>query len=322
VPLVVALQPSGGSPSEFEARSRLDAVAARNGFVVAYLASPPPVGRAWLLTDMPSNLAYISSQIASLTATENIDPRRVYVTGFSAGATMAFFAGCQLSHQVDGIAVVSGAMRFSDPCKLAHPVSEMLVIGTNDAIPIGGSARLLSASQVSSLWRSLDGCAASSSSSASGTVSAQSFSHCRDGSGVSLYVIQGGTHQWPRGGSAGPDGSFDAAQAVWAFFAAHPGSSSTRIPASLRSVQISQRGRTRSVTAALALDGGASAAAGLSRGGRTAASTHAHLAGRTTSLSLAVPAGASAGAYVLTIRLTDPYGRHLTLTRSLALPAA
>ncbi len=222
--MVLALHASGGDPASFESVSGLDAVANQHGFVVAYLGSLEPASPAWTLVDMKANLAYISAETKRLIASENIDPRRVYVTGFSAGATMAFFVGCELSSQVDGIAPVSGAMRVSDPCQLSHPVSELLVIGTDDAIPFNGTARLLSAAAVTAKWRAMDGCARESSSAAQGPVAEQTSNRCRGASGVGLYVIPGGTHQWPGAkGEAGPDAGFDAAQAVWSFFAAHPG---------------------------------------------------------------------------------------------------
>ncbi len=223
VPLLVALHPSGGSPSSFESTTGLDAVADRYGFVVAYLGSLAPVSPAWLLVDMPSNLAYVSAEIKSLTASENIDPKRVYVTGFSAGATMAYFVGCRLSSQVDGIASVSGAMRFVDLCHVSHPISELEVIGTKDLIPIGGSARLLSDAQVAARWRRLDGCGSHSSAAVRGPVEEVTWSRCKGANGVALYVIEGGTHQWPGSGASGSDSRFPAAQAVWAFFAAHTG---------------------------------------------------------------------------------------------------
>jgi polyhydroxybutyrate depolymerase len=222
VPLVIALNPSGGLPAKFEATTGLDVVARQHGFVVAYLGSLAPALPAWQFTDMPQNLAYIGSEIRSLTASENIDPKRVYVTGFSAGATMAYFIGCQLSSLVDGIAPVSGAMRFTDRCHLSHSVSELEVIGTSDAIPIAGSARLLSDGQVSARWRRLDGCLSRSRATVSGPVTEQTWSQCKGSSGVGLYVIDHGTHQWPGLRASGTDARFSAASAVWAFFAAHP----------------------------------------------------------------------------------------------------
>jgi polyhydroxybutyrate depolymerase len=222
VPLVIALHASGGYPATFEATSGLDAVADRHGFVVAYLGSLAPASPAWLLIDMPQNLAYISAEIESLTASQNIDPRRVYVTGFSAGATMAFFVGCRLSRQVDAIAAVSGAMRFTDLCRISHPVSELEVIGTKDAIPIDGTARLLSDAQVAARWRALDGCTPRSTTVLRGPTEEREWGQCKSASGVALDVVHGGTHQWPAPAASGTDSQFPAAQAAWAFFAAHP----------------------------------------------------------------------------------------------------
>jgi polyhydroxybutyrate depolymerase len=225
VALVVALHGSGGTPPTFETATGLDAVANRHGFVVAYLGSPRPTAPAWRGVELSRNLAYISSEVRSVTASENIDPRRVYVTGFSAGATMAFFVGCRLSSLVDGIAPVSGAMRFADRCHPSHPVSELEIIGTSDAIPVSGSALLLSTAQVAARWRKLDGCSSQLGRAVIGSAQVHSWSRCNRRSGVGLYVIKGGTHQWPGPSAEGPDSRLPAAEAVWAFFAAHPGGS-------------------------------------------------------------------------------------------------
>ena len=216
-PMVVALHASGGTATSFETVSGLDAVAQRHGFVVAYL------GGNWALSLLSSNLAYIKSEIKSLINSQNIDPQRVYVTGFSAGASMTFVVGCQFSSLIAGIAPVSGAMRFSDPPCRPKPESELLVIGSNDVIPFGGSSRLLSASSEEARWRKADKCTRSSRAGASGPVTEQTWSHCKGRVAVGLYVVQGGNHQWPGNPSAtGPDAQFNAASAVWAFFAAHP----------------------------------------------------------------------------------------------------
>ena len=81
VPLVIALHESGGNPQEFEQSTGLDAAADKHGFVVAYIGDLAPGSPAWTLVNMPTNLAYVSSEITQLTAQQNIDPTRVYVTG-------------------------------------------------------------------------------------------------------------------------------------------------------------------------------------------------------------------------------------------------
>lgn len=313
VPLVIALHESGGNPQEFEQSTGLDAAADKHGFVVAYLADLAPASPAWTLVNMPANLAYVSSEITQLTAQQNIDPKRVYVTGFSAGATMTFFVGCQLSSQVDGIAVASGAMRFSDPCKLAHPVSELLFIGTNDAIPLNGSAVLLSAAQVAARWRGLDSCTAQSSSSTAGPVTQTVWNSCDDSAGVELDVTAGGTHQWPANG----------AERVWAFFAAHPGMSATAPSAALSSVAVHRSRAKLSVQAAFSV-GEAQVALRVTvkRGGHTVTSKAFTLARSThQAVVLQLPAKAAGGRYSLSLALMDSYGRRLTAVRSVTVPS-
>ncbi len=315
-PLVIGLHGSGTSPSVFEHVSGLDAVADEHGFVVAYLSSPMPTSPAWTLTDMPANLAYVSSEISRLTSEQNIDPNRVFVTGFSAGATMSFFVGCQLSSRVAGIAPVSGAMRFTDPCTLAHPVSELSIIGTNDVIPINGSARLLSADAVAERWRGMNSCTSQSSSSAVGPVTATAWNTCNDSSGVGLNVVSGGTHQWPRG-------QYNAAEAIWAFFAAHPGTPTTAPSARLSSLAVRRSGLKRSVRAVFNVPETAVALrVTLTRQGHLVASKALTLA-RTPNypLVLQLPVKAPGGRYSLTVSLADSYGRRATVVRTFTVPA-
>lgn len=218
VPLVIALHASGGDPAGFETTSGWDAVADEHGFVVAYLGSAAP---AWKYV---SNVAYISAEIHSLTARYNIDPHRVYVTGFSAGAYISYFVGCRLSGTVAAIAPVSGVM-VSQHCNPAHPVSELTIIGTHDIIPLAGTPRFPAPAKVTALWRRLDRCPATRpKTTVTGPTSEQTWSSCAAGSAVGFYVINGGVHVYP--GAPGlpasdPSASYDASEAVWSFFAAH-----------------------------------------------------------------------------------------------------
>jgi polyhydroxybutyrate depolymerase len=328
VPLLIALHASGGSPSWFEQVSQLDTVADRYGFVVAYLSSRTPTAPAWRFANQADDLAYIRAEIQRLVVAQNIDPKRVYATGFSAGATMSFFVGCLLSKYVSGIAVVSGAMRFTDTCTLAHPVSELLVIGTKDVIPFEGTPILLSADQVAAKWRALDTCTGPATTSTDGPVDESVWTSCDDRAAVGLDVVQNGNHQWPGGPkSSGADAKFDAADALWAFFTAHPGPTSLTVPsASLKAVSVHATGAKRwiegvvaaagsRVTARLALRRAAPGAAA-----RTVA--HSVARGTTGRLLVRLPAAAPAGRYALTLTLADAYGRTATTTRTVTLPAA
>ena len=324
VPLLIGLHARGATPQLFEQTSGLDAVADAHGFVVAYLSSLKPTSPAWTRADMPANLAYVSAAIAQLIDDQNIDSNRVYVTGFSAGATMAFNVGCQLSAQVAGIAPVSGAMRFSDPpCKLAHPVAELSIIGTRDAIPINGSDVLLSANAVAARWRELNSCTTRSGTSTNGPATAANWSNCNDWSSVGLTVIQGGGHQWPGAPQAtGPDKQYNAAEAIWTFFAAHPGTPTTAPTASLSSLTMRRLGHKRWVQAAFSSrESTVALQLTLKRGSRPVSTKRFMLErGPRSQVTVQVPVAAPGGRYSLTVALVDAYGRRLTAARTVTIP--
>jgi polyhydroxybutyrate depolymerase len=321
VPLVIALHASGGTPALFEAKTGWDSVAAAHGFVVAYLGSAAP---AW---KDPSNVTYISSMIDQIKASQNIDPRRVYVTGFSAGAYISYSVGCRLSNQVAAIAPVSDGM-VSQSCHLARPVSELTIIGTNDLIPLQGvvlrsGTTFPAATAVAQRWRGLDNCSGQSpNTSRVGPVTQQTWGSCADGSAVGLYVIQGGIHTYPgaAGTPAGPDAQYNATNAIWAFFAAHASGSLTRPSASLSSVRVLGSGSQRAVRATLALAEAVSVHGTITAGRRTIAGGNFQL-GRSGAASLALRVGSAAsGSYTLRLKIRDSYGRAGTITRTIQLP--
>ena len=71
------------------------------------------------------------------------DPRRVYITGFSNGASMSFLAAAKLPHRIAAIAPVAGAC-WIDPGTLKPPVPMLYITGTEDPLNLieGGSPRL------------------------------------------------------------------------------------------------------------------------------------------------------------------------------------
>jgi polyhydroxybutyrate depolymerase len=324
VPLVLAFHPTGGSPQGFQAMSHLDSAADRYGFVVAYLSAPTPTKPAWKPDQLPQNAPYVIAQIRQLLTTQNIDPRRVYATGFSAGATMAFEIGCRPSIPLAGIAVVSGAMlNDSPPCRIAHPVSELLVLGTRDAIPIAGGPKVLPAATEQATWRRLNHCAARSSNSVQGAVTMTTWSDCDDDAAVAYYEIAGGTHQWPSPQSGGPDGQLDAADAVWSFFAAHPGPTSLSAPsASLRRLTARSSGKRRWLEAVVAA-GKAGVTVRLSAratGAARRSSSVRIVRGAVAKAVLHLPLRAAGGRYAVTVTFSDGYGRSSRVARSVTVP--
>lgn len=323
VPLVIALHGSPGTPTTMQGTTHFEQVADEHGFEVAYLGSPCPSSWKNVSVDVP----YISSEIDQLEAAGNVDPKRVYVTGVSAGGYATYFVGCGISSKVAAIAVVSSAMLNSvKTCPLTHPVSELTIIGTNDAIPIDGGPNLRGAAPTENLWATLDGCSgAPSASQLTPATQATTWSRCTNGTSVGLYVIQGGHHTWP--GTYGlapsdPDSQYNASEGIWAFFAAHPETGSLAAPvASLTSVHYARAGKRRRVLASFSLGESVTVIETLSAHRLVFTTSVFHL-GRSSLVSpvLGVPRRAKRGNYSLNIRIVDFYGRSLTLQRNVRVP--
>ncbi len=220
VPLVIGLYGATGCPQCMEGLTKFEGVAREHGFVVAYPGSntDPP----WHST---GDIGYFRALIDGVTKSQNIDPKRVYVAGFSAGGRETYYAACKLSSKIAAIAVVSAVMR-QYPCPLSHPISELTIGGSTEPLAFG-NARLPSLAQVAAHWRSLDGCSAQTTlhKSQVANVTQRTWGPCRGGTVVAYYLVQGGTHNWP--GTYGvspsaPDGQWKASEGVWSFFAAHP----------------------------------------------------------------------------------------------------
>jgi polyhydroxybutyrate depolymerase len=121
--LVVALHGSGESGLEFEQHTQMDTTSEADGFAVAYPDGSPTVRAGYLRqwnwyfngnpspTDvLPDDVAFIRQLITSLQGTLHANPKKIYVTGVSAGGLMAVRAGVEISDLVAAIAPLSGAL--------------------------------------------------------------------------------------------------------------------------------------------------------------------------------------------------------------------
>jgi polyhydroxybutyrate depolymerase len=228
VPLLIALYGVGGSPTSMMRATRFNQLADAHGFVVAYPGSADRA-KPWRPAAWPSDLRYISAMIDRLRLRDNIDPRRVYVVGFSNGGAFTFAVGCRLSSKVAAIVPVSAVMnpKIEAPCALSHPVSELSVIGNADGRYNGFPPQVLSAEQTAATWRAKNGCPSTQPARVAqvGSAIEQTWSPCAAGSAVGLYTIQGGTHIYPEDAEfnlppSNPDGRFNASSEIWAFLSA------------------------------------------------------------------------------------------------------
>lgn len=254
-PLVVALHGLGGSGANIIDQGRWAAAADRHGFIVIgpdgtvehpdrrarFFRNP----RSWNAGEETGSSAatrgiddagFIRALIEAWIKSGRADPDRIYVTGFSNGAGMAFRVGAELSDLVAAIAPVSNAL-LTPVDRLARPVSLIMIWG--DADPLnpygggkvkrtGGTVERPGAKASLAEWKSLLACAEPARQEDVGSgVALISYDRCDGGSAAQLYSISGMGHQWPGGMvmlraiSGQGSNALDATETIWSFFAAH-----------------------------------------------------------------------------------------------------
>ena len=242
-PLVIMLHGGGGNSENGARMSGFNALADREGFVVAY---PDGSGRRRLLTwnaghccayamqEGIDDVQFLSDLIDDLVKRGIASQRRIYVTGMSNGAMMSFRAGRELSHKVAAIAPVVGAM-FGDEPAAASPVAALIITGGKDAnVPWKGGygdlprwrkspadAPYAPAAAAFDYWARVNDCAARSVTRSSAIHQQEDGERCR--APVTWVHLHDSGHAWPggeRGSKRGdkPVTVYDASEAIWAFF--------------------------------------------------------------------------------------------------------
>ncbi len=235
MPLVIVLHGATQSNVSAERMSGMSTLADEEGFVAVY---PAGTGNAptwnsgaccaYAMRNNVDDIGFLRALISKLKQDYAIDGKRIYVTGISNGGMMSYRAACEMSDVVAAIAPVEGALDV--PCKPSAPVSVIVFHGTADhLVPFdGGTTPYQMGSRRSDMpvadavgfWVKEDGCSPKPIHEETSEVHIDTYSGCKDGTGVALYAIQGGHHLWP--GTAISRVSLPATDVMWKFFAEHP----------------------------------------------------------------------------------------------------
>ena len=269
-PLVVFLHGTGGTAEWADDEAGWSALAGREGFALALPEGLPPHPdqppkfltnpRRWndgrgvrnpepgtrsddtpdvLPPSTADDVAFLGAVIDDAVGRAKADPRRVYLSGFSNGAGMAFRAATGLADKLAAVAPVAGYNRVPEGERPSRPVPTLFAIGTADPLvpPRGGEVRnpwehrLVRRSPVAAgldRWAGLIGCRTPPEVVAE-----------RDGVREEVYpgpvpfrvvTIEGLGHHWPGGKGrlnhrlAGPPSDrWDATARVWEWFASVSG---------------------------------------------------------------------------------------------------
>jgi polyhydroxybutyrate depolymerase len=188
------------------------------------------------------DVAFVQKIIEDLDADFSMDANRIFATGFSNGASMAFRVGVELSGAFAAIGPIAGAL-WLDGFTLDEPVSLIYITGTEDTLnPLdGGQPRLVSGEILNEKekppvqahmdkWSGALGCDETPFPLATiPGILGESYANCLDPADIVYYRIEGMGHTWPGGVSLLPEtvvgktsDLMDATQTLWDFFQDHP----------------------------------------------------------------------------------------------------
>ncbi len=228
-PLVVFLHYSGGTGRSAAPGTGLDAEAERGRFIVVYPdAAESSQWNAGIccgaaVSDGVDDVAFINRLIDRLSSEYRVDSSRIYVWGISNGGMMAYRIGCEMSERIAAIASSAGPL-VVERCQPVRPVSVVHFHSIADErSPFKGGMRpgppsfvSLAIPTIIERWREFDSCSASPVIEQIGAVTKTSSKGCRDGTEVTLYTAEQGSHGLPLDVA-----SRNITRLVLDFFAAH-----------------------------------------------------------------------------------------------------
>jgi polyhydroxybutyrate depolymerase len=221
LPLVLDLHGSGGTSTGQAGTSRFEALAQREGFLVATLQADQE--RRWnvpVADGRADDVQYVSDVIDHVAARACTDRERVYATGFSGGGRMSSLLACRASDRIAAIAPMAG-LRWPGPCDgRAIPVLTLHGLAdpqnTYDGRVEGRNGEWVeSVPEALAGWAGHNGCKPDAIlEDPPGPLSTLRYEGCKDGAEVRLIRIDGLQHTWARD-------EIDATAVMWEFFARH-----------------------------------------------------------------------------------------------------
>lgn len=258
LPVVIMLHGAGGSANEALSMGQWREKADKEGFFAVALDGTPLFprlpqnfltnpqlwndgsGRGAPSTSKADDIGFVSTVIDNLISQAGADQKRIYVTGFSNGASMTWRVGAELATKVAAIAPVSGHLWLQAP-KLDYAVSVLFIAGTADPLnPINGGPALdpwLRTNTVKppmsdslTAWTKALNCVGDPELILDQAgVQETAYQACDGNAKAVYYVIEGMGHNWPGGintlpvSLVGPrSNKINATDVIWKFFQDHP----------------------------------------------------------------------------------------------------
>lgn len=248
VPLLFAMHGGGGNMDlqADDAKYGLISKSEQQGFVVVFPNGYSKLPGGKLATWNAGNccaaardaqiddVGFIREVLTRVTQQVNVDYKRIYATGMSNGAMMAYRLACEMSEVFSGIAAVAGTDNTRS-CEPEMPVSVLHIHAKNDSHVLfngGAGPDSVRASQVTDYvsvantivkWTKKSACGLPPKRTLDTPAAfCQVYAPCSGGSEVQLCVTETGGHSWPGGekgrGNEPPSQAISAVDVMWDFF--------------------------------------------------------------------------------------------------------
>jgi polyhydroxybutyrate depolymerase len=255
-PAVLLLHGAGGTATLAMGNTGWTGVADREGLLLVYPEgtrrdpkAPPAFlqnpqawndgsGRGHTAKSGVDDVGFLAALIDALLGSHRVDPARLYLAGFSNGASMTFRAGAELAGRLAAIGPVAGHCWVSPPAA-DTPVPALMIYGGVDPLnPVdGGEVKTPWGTveyhppvlQSFDRWRTFNGCGGAPAPLARETgIREFRATGCPASAEVRCLIVDDLGHHWPGGPRllppwvAGPASTrLDGAAALWGFFRTH-----------------------------------------------------------------------------------------------------
>jgi polyhydroxybutyrate depolymerase len=229
LPLVVLLHGTDVSAATEMTFTGFAALARARHFL---LAAPESAGPTWNSGDgccgTPArehrdDTAFVASVIASVRERADVDPRRIYLVGYSAGGKLSYDVACALPGTFAATATYGAGPQLT--CAHAVPRAVLVGYGMKDTTePLAGKphnsrGRHQPAALTVAQLRALDRCSDTETVRTVGPATIDAWTGCTQGDAVEYIRWAGQTHTFPT--TPKVPASATAATLMWEFFSAH-----------------------------------------------------------------------------------------------------
>jgi polyhydroxybutyrate depolymerase len=243
-PCVIVLHGGGSNATQAKVQTLMAPCGDRNGFAVCFPNGTAGYGTSYTwnsgaccgyaLNRQVDDVAFLAAVIDDMVARYGIDPSRVYLTGMSNGAQMAWHAGCALAgNKVAAFSAVASTASIPEIARAPIPIMQISGLKDPNAPFLGGIGTNsinqfynLSTPEMVTRAAQFNNCKFPPTVSSGGNYTKTEYAPTSSsGPAVVMYVLPEGGHTWPGGIDITPKlgtgllvKDFNANQIMWDFF--------------------------------------------------------------------------------------------------------